>query len=351
MKKVLLVIDVQKGFITTPAVTDIKNNIDVLISSGFFDTVISTVYQNYDNSPIIRLMGWDKLRSDEEQELVGGARFKSDYIVKKNRYSGVNRELLDILKKEGGEEEIPCVFVVGVDTECCVLSTAIDLFELGIRPIVLTKYCGSSSGLAYHRAGILSLKNLVGACNIFEGTITGADVPERVYQDAVKFTERKNVLAEPTERAVVSLLKERGWHISFAESCTGGKAASRLVSVPDASHVLNVSYVTYANSAKVSLLGVSEHTIAAHGVVSEEVAAEMARGAAIAAGAEVGVATSGIAGPGGATETKPVGMVCFGFYVNGKTHTYTCQFGALGRNNVRDASVDFVYDTLLSLLA
>ncbi len=156
--------------------------------------------------------------------------------------------------------------------------------------------------------------------------------------------------SESKEAKVVRLLIEHGWHISFAESCTGGLAVARLVSVPDASRVLDASLVTYANDAKIRFLGVSDETIEAHGVVSEEVAMEMARGVASLNNAEVGVGISGIAGPGGATESKSVGMVTFGFYVNGKTLTSTMQYGDIGRNNVRIASVEFVYDVLCRML-
>ena len=152
------------------------------------------------------------------------------------------------------------------------------------------------------------------------------------------------------ERIVVDILKEKNWHISFAESCTGGLAVARLVGVPDASWVLDVSVVTYANEAKIEYLGVSPKTIKDNGVVSEEVAGEMAEGVAKNNHAEVGVGISGIAGPGGGTDKKPVGMVCFGFYVNGEVQTYTKYFGDMGRNNVREASVDFVYETLVEYL-
>lgn len=149
---------------------------------------------------------------------------------------------------------------------------------------------------------------------------------------------------------IVGLLQKQNRRITFAESCTGGRAAAGIVDVPSASAVLDVSFVTYANEAKIRFLGVSPDTIAAHGVVSEPAAAEMAKGCAKAADAAVGVGISGIAGPGGGTPTKPVGMVCFGFCVEGKVVTFTRQFGALGRSEVRDAAVDFVYDTLLTLL-
>ncbi|MBQ4557133.1 MAG: CinA family protein [Clostridia bacterium] len=150
---------------------------------------------------------------------------------------------------------------------------------------------------------------------------------------------------------LVDLLCEKGWHISFAESCTGGKAAAGIVDVANASAVLDASFVTYSNEAKIKYLGVSPDTIAKNGVVSEEVAIEMAKGTAKANNAEVGVGITGIAGPTGATKNKPIGMVCFGFYINGECHTATKQFGAIGRNTVRDASVDFVYDTLCAILS
>ncbi|MBP3807818.1 MAG: CinA family protein [Eubacterium sp.] len=152
------------------------------------------------------------------------------------------------------------------------------------------------------------------------------------------------------EYKVVELLIKKGFHITFAESCTAGLAAGRLVNVPDASKVLDVSFVTYANEAKVKYVGVDEETIERCGVVSEEVAGQMARGAAEAMGAEVGVGISGIAGPTGGTAEKPVGMVCFGICIDGEVSTYTKQFGNIGRNEVRACSVDFIYEKLAELL-
>ncbi len=149
---------------------------------------------------------------------------------------------------------------------------------------------------------------------------------------------------------VVNQLIQKEYHISFAESCTGGMATAALVSVADASKVLDVSFVTYANEAKIKYLGVGADTIETHGVVSEEVAFQMAQGVAKEAGSEVGVGITGVAGPGGGTVKKPVGMVCFGFSVNGTVHTATRFFGDIGRNQVRQKSVDYVYDTLNQLL-
>ena len=130
---------------------------------------------------------------------------------------------------------------------------------------------------------------------------------------------------------VVQKLIDREYRISFAESCTGGLCCAELVGVADASKVLDVSFTTYANEAKVNFIGVNADTIEKYGVVSEEVAKEMCVGVAKTAGSNIG-------------------MVCFGFYIDGNIKTFTKQFGALGRNNVRNASVNFVFKTLNELL-
>lgn len=350
MKNFLLVIDIQAGFIVEGANDEAKARIDELLGAGIFDCVIATAYRNYENSPIIRLMGWDKLLTVEEQALVGETALRADHIVYKNTYSAYSDSLTALLRAENGGELPECVFVAGVDTECCVLMTAADLFEAGIRPVVLTGYCGASGGEEAHRAGIRSMGSLIGRNNLYDGVIGSkqelSDILSCARDAAYAPVEPVGAKAQ----RLVERLSGRGWRISFAESCTGGKVAARLVDVASASHVFDAGFVTYANEAKVKYLGVSPESIKANGVVSEPVAVEMAVGAAKANDAQVGVGISGIAGPSGATPGKPVGMVCFGFYVNGETFAVTRQFGAVGRNVVREKSVEFVYDTLLERL-
>lgn len=149
------------------------------------------------------------------------------------------------------------------------------------------------------------------------------------------------------ETRVVNALIQKGYHIACAESCTGGLLCGRIINVPNASAVLDSSFITYANEAKIKYLGVKEETIAEYGVVSEAVAGQMAYGVATESGAQVGVATSGIAGPTGGTATKPVGMVCFGFFINGQVTTATQYFGDIGRNSVREAAVQYALERLL----
>ena len=104
-------------------------------------------------------------------------------------------------------------------------------------------------------------------------------------------------------------LREKNLKISAAESCTGGLFTKLITDIPGSSEVLDLSIVTYANAAKVKFLGVPEKSIADYGVVSEEVAVQMARGICDVFGADVGVGITGIAGPGGGTAEKPVGLV------------------------------------------
>ena len=115
------------------------------------------------------------------------------------------------------------------------------------------------------------------------------------------------------EEVVVRELTERRLTIAVAESCTGGLIGHRLTDVPGSSAVFRLGVVAYANEAKISQLGVRPATLEANGAVSPEVAEEMAEGVRRAGGAAVGVATTGIAGPGGGTEEKPVGTVWLGY--------------------------------------
>ncbi len=104
-------------------------------------------------------------------------------------------------------------------------------------------------------------------------------------------------------------LRARGWTLATAESCTGGLLGALVTEIPGSSSVFTHGYITYANAAKIAMLGVDTALLAAHGAVSEAVARAMAEGAQIQSAATLAVAITGIAGPGGATAEKPVGRV------------------------------------------
>lgn len=139
---------------------------------------------------------------------------------------------------------------------------------------------------------------------------------------------------------ILDLARAQGVMIATAESCTGGMVAVALTDVPGSSSVVERGFVTYSNNAKIEMLGVSPNTLATHGAVSEDVAGEMAEGALRHSHADLAVSITGIAGPGG-SEHKPEGRVCFGLARTGHpTRTETHEFGAQGRERVRDLSRD-----------
>lgn len=157
-------------------------------------------------------------------------------------------------------------------------------------------------------------------------------------------------MLETKMKSLVNLLIQNNYQISFAESCTGGLLASSLVAIPNASMVLSESMVTYSDASKIKYLGVKQETIHQYGVVSEAVAFEMAEGIARATGAQIGVSVTGFAGPSGGSLDKPVGTVCFGFFMDGNTFTKTAYFQHMNRNEVRESATIYVCDVLISKL-
>ena len=149
------------------------------------------------------------------------------------------------------------------------------------------------------------------------------------------YTEEEDITLE---EVLVESLAEKKYTIAAAESCTGGMFTGRLVNVPGASDVLNESFITYSNEAKMKYLGVKEETLNTVGAVSEETAVQMAEGAAKAADADVGVGITGLAGPGGATEDKKPGLVYIGVCVHGKTKVKKYQLKG-DRQKVRQVTV------------
>lgn len=115
-----------------------------------------------------------------------------------------------------------------------------------------------------------------------------------------------------------ALLGARGWRVTTAESCTGGMVAAAITATAGSSGWFDVGYVSYSNAAKETLLGVSPAILARHGAVSEATARAMAEAALARSGANLAVAVTGIAGPGGGSAGKPVGMVCFAWAVAGE---------------------------------
>ncbi len=145
--------------------------------------------------------------------------------------------------------------------------------------------------------------------------------------------------------------KRRGVRVATAESCTGGGVAEAITRISGSSAWFDRGFVTYANAAKREMLGVSAATLERCGAVSEEVAREMARGALERSQARVSVSITGVAGPGGGTPAKPVGLVWFAWAVRGGEVQSRCLRFAGGRAAVRRQSVAVALQGLIDLLA
>ena len=149
------------------------------------------------------------------------------------------------------------------------------------------------------------------------------------------------------EERAVQALTARGCEITTAESCTGGMVASMLVNAAGASEIFKEGYITYSNEAKSRLLGVDAQALERYGAVSETVARQMAEGAAAAAGATAALSVTGIAGPGGGTKEKPVGLVYIGCYLDGTTTAERNLFHG-SRLEIREASARRALELLLA---
>jgi nicotinamide-nucleotide amidase len=158
------------------------------------------------------------------------------------------------------------------------------------------------------------------------------------------------VLVVNTIQQLAQALKDKGWMLATAESCTGGSIAAACTDVAGSSEWFERGFVTYSNEAKTELLGVDAALIAAQGAVSEVVARAMAFGAVRHSRAQVSVAVTGVAGPGGGTKDKPVGTVWFGFMVDGLLTSETRHFEG-DRAAVRAGTVLHALQRLVELLA
>ncbi len=139
--------------------------------------------------------------------------------------------------------------------------------------------------------------------------------------------------------AVVDACRARGWHVGTAESCTGGLVAAALTAIAGSSDVIERGFVAYSNEAKAELLGVSPQLIAAHGAVSAETAAAMAEGALARAPIDMAISVTGVAGPGGGSAEKPVGLIHLGLARRGAAPRTERHLFAGDRAAVREAAL------------
>ena len=189
----------------------------------------------------------------------------------------------------------------------------------------------------YAKTGEVHIRVTASAANDDEAKALVKPVVKKLkamYPDNVYSTNADETL----ERAVVELLSKNGLSITAAESCTGGHVFGKIVNVAGASEVFRGGYITYSNKQKRNVIGVKKSTLEKYGAVSEQVAAEMAKGVLEVSKADVAISTTGIAGPGGGTPEKPVGLVYIGCAVKNKVYVEKFNFSG-SRNKVRESTV------------
>ncbi len=180
--KGLLVIDPQDEFINrSPLTQAVGKRLCDLLDAGLFSSTVFTRFRNAPGSPHQTILGWHKMTRHEECQLWKPVhdRAQENQIADKHAYSSATPEVL--VKLNPGDT----VFIAGLDTDCCVLTTAVDLFQRSIRPIVLADFCASSGGTAAHEAGLQCLRRLIGAHNIVRGTATPAHVREWLHRESL----------------------------------------------------------------------------------------------------------------------------------------------------------------------
>jgi nicotinamidase-related amidase len=177
MNTLLFVVDVQNGFVSEKT-KFVLERITNLLQKNLFDYVAFTQFMNEEPSPYREYLHWRKLSTSDEQEIHPTIKPYVTNIFKKGIYSAINTETMKFIK----EHNIDKVFILGIDTDCCVLKTAVDLFENHIHPIVLAHYSASNGGKVSHDAGVKVLERLIGRHNIFHSEIDSDTIANTISE-------------------------------------------------------------------------------------------------------------------------------------------------------------------------
>ena len=173
--------------------------------------------------------------------------------------------------------------------------------------------------------------------------------------DIIQLLRKNNLNADTLQENVVETLMRKKLKVATAESCTGGLISERITRVSGSSEVFDCGICSYSNEIKHKILGVSEETLSVLGAVSAETAIQMAEGVKKLSGADIGISTTGIAGPTGGTPEKPVGLVYCGVCTKNKTYALKLDFSlasnrANARNYIRKLASDAVLFTILNII-
>lgn len=163
MKNIVIVVDMQNGFARYDQTVRLADKISDLLTKDVFDYVVATRFLNDDNSAYEKFFGWKRLKTQQEREIAAGIAERVDFVFDKYIYNCVTPNFIQKLCQLNDGKYPEKVFIVGADTDCCVLTISTALFENNIRPVVLTQYCDSNGGPESHMAGLTCMKRLIGA--------------------------------------------------------------------------------------------------------------------------------------------------------------------------------------------
>jgi nicotinamidase-related amidase len=180
MNDCLLIVDVQKGFISKETNHILPMLVD-LCKSDLFKHIFLTKFKNELQGPYKRILNWNKLLTSSERKIYFPLPKYAEKIFEKTVYTSVNECLIRVLK----ENKIGTVFIAGIDTDCCVLTTAVDLFQNNFLPVILSKYCASNGGPLSHTSALIVLKRLIGENQIFDGIIDKTTI-RKIREDVIK---------------------------------------------------------------------------------------------------------------------------------------------------------------------
>lgn len=171
MKDIVIVVDMQVGFARFKQTKELTKRIASLLEKKFFDSVIATRFLNDDNSIYEKLFSWHRLKTEEDRRLAPEIEKNVNFIFDKYIYNCVTPTFIQKLCQINDGNYPEKVYIMGADTDCCVMTIATALFENNIRPIVLTAYCDSNGGPDAHEAGVICLKRLIGECQIIDSVV------------------------------------------------------------------------------------------------------------------------------------------------------------------------------------
>lgn len=339
--------------ITTGGLGPTKDDMTKEVAAKFFEKELVRHEESYRNIELyFRTLGRDLSESNKKQ-----ADFPRDSIILKNNNGTAPGCIIEsnnkfIILLPGPPKEMIPMFRESVSpylkqfSDSVIVSRVLRIYGIGEGHMAekisdIIDSCTNPTVAPYAKESDVTLRITAKGKNEEEALKLTEPVVESIRQRLGKdvYGEGETTM----EEVVGEMLVRRKLTISTAESCTGGLLAGSLINYAGISSVFMEGIITYSNEAKMDRLGVREETLQRYGAVSEETAREMVEGLVKRANTNIGISVTGIAGPGGGTQEKPVGLVYIGLSINGKVYVKKCNFSG-SREKIRQRTVNTALD-------